>query len=526
MTEACKPDENDLVCSTLKNIESSSLGVDELERSLRTSTEIREIGPLLVQGLSDLVAGDHPDPESICRLLRLLPVVCRPRELHMFCMEAWINLWSRQCGCTNATTSETCRLSLARAVVAETVVSVIARTDKGALFTNRENFLLSIGGQVLSKFFMPESAWPVHPISEEWLSVVEALTRAVISLNSDDRNDMHNQAHAEVAVRLVAGALECLAVRGSVSGFQRLVHLLLSDISSVSLVNSRMLSLDPSAIKELDDSKRSADFELSQTDVALIVFAATNCMEGKRSLIPLVWSDTRRADVHLRAVLVLLKSRFLQSGMKMSLSLLRERNPDLLSNNLAPEWMEMMLRIATSVGDESLLSLQERKEIFTTLATALEGTEDKTVVSLCTTVIGLSRVDAVVGLALKLLKDVWTKSRLSADIFHSTVKKIFTSDDYSVLDGLDSLKSVLNWARLLYLRDGMSESGAADVEFRSQLESLRRRVDRELAFIGKAPECDEREVKMTRVEFIGHLIARVLEIMHSSDTACCNHSHS
>ena len=526
MAETSVDSTSERVSGILDLIGSSASGLSEVAKLLQTSSEFRELGPLLVDGLSSMIASGHPHTAGIRRICALLTTVCRPRELHMFCMEAWINLWSRECDCKDLELPGQCSLSLARAVLAQTTVDVIARTQKGPLYNNRENYLLSIGGQILSKFFMPESLSPVHEVSSEWILVVTKLADAVLALNSPDRSDMHTQANAEVAIRLVSAAVECIvaheadwfsAALRSESSLRTLLSVLLSNESTLAMLNSRMIAFDVTVDDSRDPFTRSADFELEATDVALIVLADAFVRSTNPCLVPLLWSSNRSADVLVTANLILLKSRFFVAAIAYSLRLNAHLGSIVLSSPLSGEWMESLFRVATSVGDERVLSLAQRQSVFSAISGLMDSTDPTTAVQVCSAVAQRSCVDSVVGLTLKLLKDVWTKHSLPVSLFHASVSPLL-GEEYQVLDGIDTLKSILNWARLVYLQH--EKRSVNDHKFRTTLEKLGKQIDAELGLLQCEATNEDMEMKRTRLIFIGHLVSRVRELFDGSE--CCN----
>jgi hypothetical protein len=172
--------------------------------------------------------------------------------------------------------------------------------------------------------------------------------------------------------------------------------------------------------------------------------------------------------------------------------------------------IESLLTLATSHGDESFMSLEDRQSIFTDISSYIANLEVSLAVEICESITRNSSVDSVVGLSIKMLKDTWAQHSGSIEVFHRTVK-ILASSDYQVMDGMDSLKSLLNWARLVYLIPE-NKSPNLDAIFGDFLGEISRKIDIELNMLNQDEFAD---MKRTRLVLVGHLVARVKELLRS-----------
>jgi hypothetical protein len=184
---------------------------------------------------------------------------------------------------------------------------------------------------------------------------------------------------------------------------------------------------------------------------------------------------------------------------------------------LTPEWLEELLMIATSFGDESFLSINDRQNIFRSVSHCMAQCPIDAGARVCLAVIRRSHSDSVLGLFLKMLKDMWTTHASTNDLFHQAVELI-ASSDYQVIDGIDTLKSIFNWARLVYLKSPNLGNGC-DIALSTFLNEVMSKIDVELQLLMSVDD-EESEMKKTRLVFIGHLAARVREIMSGHSNAC------
>jgi len=516
LTKSIGEDCDENASSVLRVVAESPGAMEELLKLLRQSIYCRDIAPLLLSGLSEMYVAGHSRQETLEEVFQLLPAVCRPIELHTFALEAWVELWRQTCDCAGVNSK--CRLSRARSLIALMIVSILKITEKGPLRRNRENYLLSISGQLLSKFFIPEAERPVHDISKHWIECVTSICDILSSISEEEGSETTTQANAEIALRMLSALLASELVhagdifQNGISG-EALTYV----APSPALLNtlcSKLTLLKPSNQTETFQGPRSADFEIENSDIASFVLASRLLPDIAPRIVPMLWSFPKQADVEIEAARCLLRSRFPALGARLSVALFEDLRVAEASESLCSQWLEELILMVTSSGDETVMSLDARRNVFACMQKAQMSWDTEKVCNICIAIIGRCKSDSTVGIFVKLLKDVWTKDRLPVDLFHRTVK-LTCSAEYQVLDGIDTLKSVLNWARLLYLRSpsSLSESDSAFGNFVKEIIS-------KLNFELKSLETEsdpESEMKKTRLVFIGHLASRVSEILENEN---------
>jgi hypothetical protein len=507
--------------------------INALQELLRSSIHCRDMAPLLLTGLSEMYLDTPARSTEIEELLKLFPTVCRPAELHALSLETWISLWQRSCSCTTHVTHE-CRLNNLRSIVGLIVVEVIRKAQKGPLSRNKENYMLSIAGQLLSKFLIPELEHPVHSINQNWIECVLGICSGLREWSANDAPEQQRSANAEISLRMLSGLLSCQLIRledpfGNNHNMEsNEISDLISDPVLLSTLTTKVSSLELPAVglNLSPPASRSADFELESSDLALLVLASDLAPSLSTTVIPMIWSFPKQADICVKVALILLRSRFPTLGAIWSVRVLKDRSPrfdQIFRSHFSDVWLEELIGTATSFGDETVMSLQDRQSIYTGVFDALLASEHSVASTLCLSVIARSRSDATVGIFIKILKDVWAKDNLSTDLFHKVVELSCTTE-YQVVDGIDSLKSILNWARLVYLRSSVSAS-PSDVAFQEFLNGVSRQIDIELGIL--MPRSDgESEMKKTRLVFIGHLVSRVKEIMKNPNSSSVCYSET
>lgn len=505
---------NHLISILLQN---PSLLVD-LRSRLPHSVGLREAAPLLIDFLVDVVVDSLDNADNARIVLEYLPFCCRPKELHTFCLDAWIKLWSRKCNCVFPVAVE-CRLSLARSVICRMLVDVVRGAKKGNLYDNQENYLLSIGGQLLSKFLLPETVRPTHHLSSAWIDATLNLSAAVLEMGSLTPEDPLNQVHSEVALRLMSAIVECASARtvtwwGDLaalqSSFSGTITLIQKNESLLSTICAKM-QISSGKSQSVPPTERSADFEIQAADVALILVAEQVLGISNPTIIPSIWSDMRRSEVLAVNALCLLNSSYIVPGLFLGMRALCENPSSVLPCQHGVRLVERMIDLSTSYGSEENIPITKRQEVYTLVVRVIAESKPDAAVRACTDIIEKSSSDSVVGIFVKLLKDVWVTNALSDDLFYRISRKL-VSDDYQIVDGMDTLKSFLNWGRLVMLKNANSPEKES---FKKKIQGLSRQVDLALA----ASDSVTTELQKTRIVFIGHLIARLREII---DHSCCH----
>ena len=515
LTKTVGEETQESASAVLTAIKDSPGCVKEVLSMLHTSMYCRDIAPLLLSGLSQMYVRGHSHESTIEDIFALLPTVCRPVELHSLSLETWIELWGMTCECTLLNSE--CQLTKARSLVAQIIITIIRNVEKGPLLRNRENYVLSIAGQLLSKFLIPETERPLHSISLRWITCVTDICDILCTLVDQDKSDATTQANAEISLRMMAGLLECqLLHSGSLFDVEEGFNLqALNYVTPHQLLLSTLCSKLPciSGDKESPSETRSADFELEDNDIALFVLASHLKPKVSPRIVPMLWSYPKRFGVSIQAARCLLRSRHPVLGARLSVSLLEDNHVTSCPQSLCGLWLEELIVMATSYGDENVMSLESRRNVFACMSKAVMGWDCGEACSTLVCIIGRCKSDSTVGIFVKLLKDLWAKNNLSVDLFHQVVK-LTCASEYQVLDGIDTLKSILNWARLVYLRSPPSLT-ESDLIFLNFVKDVLNRVRIELKLVANVQD-PESAMKRTRLEFIGHLASRVCEILETA----------
>jgi hypothetical protein len=492
----------DSVSRLLEILPRNSGAIGEFRDLLVKSPYCRDICPLLFAHLVEMYLTNISNSSALEELLTFFPPCCRPLELHTFALESWILLWKKSCHCTGPNSD--CQLSRARSLVAHIVTELVRHADKGPLHRNKENFTLSIAGQILGKFLIPESGKPTHAITDKWFDSVFQICDIMDTLSQNEVAESNVQANAEVALRMLAGTLLCQLVHSDYSNTRRTLECIMNHPTLLSSVTNKLLTLNPNKLPEEPISSRSADFELEDYDIALFVLAHKLNPQVSPRLIPMLWSETKKMGVEITAALCLLRSPFPVFGFQLSEILLE---PTMVKSNQTVGWLEELITMATTFGDETLLSLEKRQTIYTRMHSALFAAEPEQATRLCLEIISRSRADCTVGIFIKVLKDIWAQNNLNMEHFHKVVRQVCSSS-YQVIDGMDSLKSILNWARLAYLKAVPGSLVEADRTFYDFTKGISCQLDIELSRLG-----EDQAMQRTRLAFIGHLVSRVREIL-------------
>jgi len=483
--------------------------VSTIQKCLRDSESTRVEFPMFLDDMAERVLNDPSiDLAEVEGLFRWLPQVCNTAELHTFGLEVWIKIWTRTCECAMNSRSD-CRLSVLRSLLAMLLNEAIIGAKSGYLYSARENYLMSLGGQVLSKFWLPETVEPRHRISSSWIRMNTGICQSLMDQPSITPTD--NQVFEEVCIRLLSAQLEALVVRvsswfspASLEGFEdsvRPLHQLFLEYPTLlNVLGTKLSNLDPSV--QAPVKERHADFELVSSDLALFVLVDSVIDLPSPRLIPTIWSKSRKADVLNRTCSTLLRSEHVAAGMVLAVRSIDSLRP----SNVV---LEQLIEKATTFGDETFMSITDRKTVFTCIQTYLNSMESADeAIAICTEIIERSRVDSVVGIFVKILKDIWNrKSEKDFGLFFR-VASVLLIDPFPVMDGLDTLKSVLNWARLAILLSPKHMTDEMEM-FRKTLDKISRNIDVELSKHGPS----EDDIGKTRLLFIAHLVARVKELL-------------
>ena len=461
---------------------------------LRKSRVLRDISPLLIEDLLEvLMVCDTHLLTGIIAIFDFFPKCFRPLEMYTFCMESWVNLHKRTCG-----NNSDCRIALGRSVVASMITDVITRTEKGPLFRNRVDYLMSFGLQLMSKYF---NSAPVHAHDEASNSrMVSSLLRIVESLGSRSSQELDKSVEFEVSIKLIASLVRFNARARLRTDSCELSDLLFRiDPSVLNLITTRLQLLHLNESRPSDDS---GDYEILDTDIAALVLAIP-------AIVPLIWSASMRLHHLLISSLIILKN-FQDDPSLIRLAVcegLKQLSGHFFQSSAELTLLlRLVIEISTSVGDEDLLSLTERKSayelVYGIMTRQIDPIES---VETCFTIVSQSRIDACVGIFVKIAKDIESKKESNDSAFYRFSRSILESLD--VVNSTDSLKSILNWARLFYLSKKFERNKAQDDWVYLKLGEVAREIDVEQS------QCESGSVQQNRIIFIGHLVNRVRELV-------------
>ena len=489
--------------------------LSSLKQSLSESESLRDKFPEYIEAFCEFAVNEPKISLPALRdLLLSLPVHCRCGELHTFGLEAWLKLWVHKCDCSGIDSVNECRLSKIRSYVGLLLNAAISTASKGYLSNSKESYMMSLAGQFLSKFWLPEIVNVRHKVSMSWIEANIGICRSMMSLQSSCGSDQQTQVLVEVSLRILSAQLEAAAVRVSdwftekpFCGMESIRGLLREFPILLNALVTKLANLDYSM--QCLARERHADFELVSSDLALFLLldAIPEDIPSPR-IVPVLYAKPKRSDIMNRACLALLHSEYVAAGICVSLRAMSSFTP-------SASLFQKLIEIATSYGDESFMNLPNRRSVFSSVQSRLMSLDNtKESMEICTAIIERSRIDSVVGIFLKILKDLWVKDgKRDTSIFFNMVDKILAQDPYPVVDGMDTLKSLLNWARLVLLLPLSDQD--EKLSFSSKINRLSSNIDAELSLL-KA-DSEEEGIAKHRLVFIGHLVARVRELISRID---------
>lgn len=513
-------DPNDSLGTLVNHCGSISSLISYLPRFISESELVRDKLPVFIVPVSVYsVNDDSVDMTEVADLFEKLVQHCHVGEVHTFGLEAWLNLWSRNCTCSGELT-KACRLSEMRSVVARLLNVCIAQASKGYLAKSKENYLMSLSGQVLSKFWLPEIVQAKHSVSSGWVKTNIDLCRSLLVLATlSSPCDPQSQVLVEVAIRLISAQLEAIAVRCTDWSlkefepyFKTTLELFVDFPILLNTIETKISNLDPSV--KIEACERSADFELVSSDLALfLLFDAFYVHFSTRRIIPIIFSEEKKSDVINRACLSLMGSECVRAGVAVALA---------LSFTPTSALLEKLIETATSVGDEGFMKISDRKNVFQFVHDSLVSrTDPARSFDICREIVLRSKVDSVVGIFVKILKDVSSKgSESSREIFFSIANSPGLLDsDCPVIDRMDCLKSLLNWARFVLVKSrSLHENSEFESIFESKIHRLSSLIDAELNLAQQTEQKVKNDIAITRLLFIAHLVARVKELLSDRNT--------
>jgi len=469
-------------------------------RFLRSSRVLREITPLLIPDIFEiLISCESSLVPIMLEVCDFLPKCLRPMELYTFCMEAWVNLHHQKCSHTGEGIE--CRVALARSVVASIVTDVILRTDKGPLFRNRIDYLMSFGLQMLSKYFKAAPVHSGHSLSNNRMTTcILRIAEYMGNAHGSHDSDIGHSIESDVCIKLVAVLVQFRCRAKSTESFVDVLELLRRvDSAVLNSISTRSQILETGNCEGED----SGGYEVSDHDIASLVLCIPE-------LLPLIWSLRKRSHLLVDACIVLLRSRddtLVNLAIKKSITILADLTTPITSP--VKTLLRLSIETATSVGDEEFMSLEERQSVYLGISQFFASKLNPSdTINACLDIVKDTRIDACAGLFIKMAKDAEQKAGFETTIFFAFAHCVFEDECIDVLNATDSLKSILNWARWLYLSKTVKRDRGEDEWFLNCLKALQTQLGEDLSF-----EDSLGSEQKTRISFIGNLVERVLELM-------------
>lgn len=493
----------------------TSLLLEDMRLRLADTMSVRDNAPLAVQQLVRILLEDDAESRRLSsEVLEYLPVCSRPNELHMMLLDSWTWLW-RADALEYALDSEgVCRLSNARSLVAFVIVDVLLRTKKGPLFKYQGNHMLTFAGQLLSKFWLPEARQCVRVInssSDKWLVSLTRMIDFFLCSEEGGLDATRTTVNIEVGLRLVSAAVAKLSLQESVdnSVLMSIFSVFKNSPDCDKYLEAKYSMLDSFVVAPCL-SERPADLELCDSDIALLVcYAEIKCVWNP-SFLPLIWSEKTRTEILIGNVILLLLS-YDHIGIGMDAGVCVLSGPEiantlqLLTESVVEKFFRILTEKATGWGSEEDYSLLRRQTLFKLISACMHSMAKEKVFSVCEAIVTHSQSDGCIGLILKVAKD---KAGNDEEVFFRFARLILNESEYQILDGMDTLKSLLNWARLVCGPGRQLEE--TNIKWLARrMDSLAKQVD--LALVA---ESDSKSgVQYTRLLFIGHLLGAVRDLM-------------
>jgi len=407
----------------------------------------------------------------------------------MLCLDEWIELHSVKCTHEDVDPN-VCTIALSRSIIAKMIINILDRTKKGALYKHRDNYLMSFGLQLISKYY---TVLPVKTHHQVHAAMVDCTLTLITTISEEEIEDPNRVAvHTEVGVKLLA----CIARFDQAIENDVLFERIPSHVLNLITARAQLIRSDSSV-----DEEDTGGYEILNLDIAILI-----CRIPR--ILPLIWSTEKRLQIQIVMSQFLMRhegsSRFVCEGILMASKILKKVTVSHFLIPRAGEWLQLMIELATSFGSEEDFSLTERQAVYTGVHGFLT-TSQTNAMEICMEIISRSRSDACIGIFVKIAKDLWKDT---ADVFYKCCHLVLT-DMHDIMNACDAMKSILNWCRLFYLSpDTRSLRDPREDEWlRDTLGTLSRGIDSALA------KSESNEMAKTRIIFLGHLLARVRDIM-------------
>ena len=446
------------------------------------STRLREIGPLMITGL----ISRYPEiPEIVNKMILQISRISRYHETYTFLIEAFMDTSS----------------PYARGILIDAIANTFKLAKTGPLAKKRAQFLLQCVNQFLLKFENEKfpTAWE-QPI----LRFIEIVTDPEIFI--DEESAMSEVVWKDTVTILLLRVNQFLARKYFTKFSHSPVELLQRAFFTGIWQNFSVIAnavIDRVFHFRASDEKHLT--ELQEEDIAWFITAAF-----KTGHLFKIFNPDFVATALIKAAQLHFKTSDYPPGFA-DISAALEISENKLPKNLI---YELILAACTApprtgpLGEErNGLEISDRQFAYMsyckafsrlTLDDAMQGTLE---------FFKKCRDDSAMGIYVKVGKDRWTAAPPDEAVKWShVVLEIFqeiSSSEFPILDATDSLSAILNWLRVVLVRDRVCDRKfVAD-----RLDIVKRKIDAELR-TANLPD-----LQRTRVLLIGDLTKCVSELL-------------
>jgi len=472
-----------------------------LDEGMHTIQGLREMGPLMIKPLTTLFSKREDNQfslnfgVSIKQLLFKISSVCRSHEAFTLFVEAWVDYPG----------NHELRVYLQMCM---TVSLTIAST--GPLAKNKTQFLVQLSSLILNSYFKPGKAEEgINSVLK--LALAEGITRLITECSNalvfqveHDRNEMAVVCRLDILTVLLLRVNRYLACHTQqFPGQERIsLSILHKEFFHGAANYSEIYRIILGRAKSLKSRQveHAPYMDLLESDVAW--FVSSSVAENS---LPVILSPDLRLEMLLRAA-----SNHAAAGE--AIQAFRDFKRAGQEAKKFPEYFQPLgdlIELATSSPPESPgapgLSMCQRSEIYTTFVNLMKLADIDRVMEVTWKFVVGSRNDSAVGIFIKVAKDRWADSaEISPRCFNfleQISSNIFASDS-PVSDGIDSLTSLLNFARFIIIKH---KPDSLRNLLKKNLEIASRKIDAELAAVSGDQH--------TRVLTVGALLGRVKELL-------------
>ena len=512
----CDEEIVNVVISDIQTSSNPSAKIDEIRLSFRQSDQMREVGPLLIRNLCNMWLSSESDIKcSIAELFNEISIASRQHEAYTFFVEAWVDFKNAQL----------------RSVILTCFSNILSKAQKGPIAKKKTHFVVQVCSLILNDYFLTDKS------SEESVCMIEASMTLLKGLTFEQNNVFSEEMRInDMASLCLNDTLATLLLR--ITRF--ISYKLTSDHTHKKCCDSSVVSNERSNYLK---SVRSQLIALSSgmSDVMNLVYRRCKSLklcDGHQAAIDLQdldlgwWissvSDTKsfpwvltsesRFDLLIKSSCLHAKTNQAPQAVTDFVAAFELSSQSLQLNDSLSSTMYHLIELAVSappsfgpLASPVGLSGEQRQTIFAVYKGLTQKINFPDIVEITLEFVSDSRQDSAVALFLKVAKDRWAdeKSEKSLETFFKICKNIFSSE-FSILDGIDSLITLMNWLRLVALREPELTMNHKEF-FSTQLAIQARKVDAELSAL-KTRNTEVSALQETRVIMYADLIKRVKEI--------------